>query len=79
MGLFHLLFGIPETAEKRSSNNGFITYDDSFFKDNDEDLDICEDMFADRNQNPEVDLEEQYGWENKLNYDSDGFSDEEDW
>ena len=76
MGFFDLLFGTPEAAQKR---NSFITYDNSYFKSNDADRAICEDMFADRYHNHDIDLEEHYGWENKFNYDSDGYSDEEDW
>lgn len=37
------------------------------------------DMYGDRAQNHDTDLEFHYGWENKLNYDSDGYDDEEDW
>lgn len=57
----------------------FITYDSSYFKNNDEDRAICEDMFGDRAMNHDIDLEYHYGWENKLNYDTDGYEDEEDW
>lgn len=57
----------------------FITYDSSCFKNNDEDRAICEDMFGDRAMNHDIDLEYHYGWENKLNYDTDGYEDEEDW
>ena len=84
MGIFDFIFGSPQQDSRRDdssyrSSNCFITYDDSYFKNNDEDRAICEDMYGDRAQNHDTDLEFHYGWENKLNYDSDGYSDEEDW
>lgn len=36
-------------------------------------------MFAMRSRNHDADLEAHYGWENKMNYDCDGYADEEDW
>lgn len=45
------------------------------FDNNDEDRAICEEMFGMKAQCPDVDLEEHFGWENKLNYDTDGYSD----
>lgn len=49
------------------------------FDRNDEDRAYCEDMQQMRWANPDVDLEEQFGWENKLNYDSEGYGGDCDW
>jgi len=48
------------------------------FDRNDEERGICEDMYGMHSDNPDADLEYHYGWENKLNYDTDGYSDDED-
>lgn len=49
------------------------------FDRNDEDRSICEDMFSMRAHDHDADLESHFGWENKMNYDNEGYSDEEDW
>lgn len=49
------------------------------FDSNDRDRAYNEDMFSMRHDDPNSDIEEHYGWENKLNYDSDGYPEEENW
>lgn len=71
MGFFDILFG-------SSMTDNYIGRHGEFDR-NDEDRAICEDMFGMRSQNHDADLEAHYGWENKMNYDSDGYADEEDW
>lgn len=71
MGFFDILFG-------SSMTDNYIGRHGEFDR-NDEDRDICEDMFAMRSRNHDADLEAHYGWENKMNYDCDGYADEEDW
>ena len=41
----------------------------------DEDLSILEDMIQMRSANPDVDLQEHYGWDHKIDYDQDGGDD----
>ena len=48
------------------------------FDRNDEDRAACEDIFEMRVNDSDADVESHFGWENKLNYDSDGYADEED-
>lgn len=71
MGFFDTLFS-PSKGKKASGNQ-------SLYDREDEQLDILEDMYAMRSQNPDADLEAHYGWDNKLEYDTDGFDDKEDW
>lgn len=47
------------------------------FDRNDEDRAACEDIFEMRVNDSDADVESHFGWENKLNYDSDGYADEE--
>lgn len=72
MSLFELIFGMASMTSDYIGKHGE-------FRNNDEDRDICEDMFGMAAQNHDADLESHYGWENKLNYDSDGYGDAEDW
>lgn len=71
MGLFDFLFGRDMTINYIGKHGEFDR--------NDEDRAICEDMFSMRATNHDADLESHFGWENKFNYDSDGYKDEEDW
>ena len=75
MGLFDILFGKHDSDDM--SRDFFGKHGE--FDNNDEMRDICEDMFGMHSQNPDADLEEHYGWENKLNYDGDGYSDDDNW
>jgi len=75
MGLFDFLFGNDNSFDMTKDYIG----KHGEFDRNDEDRAICEDMFGMKSQNHDADLESHYGWENKLNYDSDGYPDEEDW
>lgn len=72
MSLYEFIFGKPSMTSDYIGSHGE-------FDRNDEDRANCEDMFGMRAQDHDADIEEHYGWENKLNYDSDGYGDEEDW
>ena len=71
MSLFEFIFGKPDMTSDYIGNHGE-------FDRNDEDRAFCEDMQQMTSVNPYTDLEEHFGWENKLNYDSDGYGDELD-
>jgi len=87
MGLFDFIFGI--NSDSSSSNSSDLLGDSDMTKDyigrhgefdrNDEERAICEDMFSMKvcDGVSDEDLTEHFGWENKLNYDSEGYSDEE--
>jgi len=75
MGFLDFLFGTDDSFDMTKDYIG----KHGEFDRNDEDRAICEDMFGMRSQHHDADLESHYGWENKLNYDLDGYSDEEDW
>lgn len=75
MGLFDFLFGNGSNFDMTKDYIG----KHGEFNRNDEDRAMCEDMFAMRAHEHDADVESHFGWENKLNYDSDGYSDEEDW
>ena len=75
MGLFEFLFGKSDSSD---FTKDFVGKHGEFDR-NDEDRDICEDMFGMKSQNPDADLESHYGWENKINYDGDGYDDSLDW
>lgn len=66
MSLYKLIFG------KESMTSDYIGSHGEFDR-NDEDRAYCEDMQQMESCNPDTDLEEQFGWENKLNYDSEGY------
>ena len=75
MGLWNFLFGGDDSDDMTED---FIGMHGEFDR-NDEDRAICEDMYAMRADDHDADLEDQFGWENVLNYDTDGYADEEDW
>ena len=75
MGLFDFLFGNDSSFDMTKD---YIGKHGEFGR-NDEDRAICEDMFQMRAHDHDADLESHYCWENKLNYDSEGYADEEDW
>jgi len=70
--LFEWIFG------RHSMTSDFIGTHGEFDK-SDEDRAICEDIFADRAADHDFDIRREYGWEHEMNYDSDGYRDEEDW
>ena len=74
MGIFEYFFGSSADNDLTADYIGMH----GEFDRNDEDRAICEDMFAMKSQNPDVDLMEHFGWENKLNYDCEGYDDELD-
>ena len=75
MGLLDFLFGGSDIF---NMTRDYIGMHGEFDR-NDEDRSICEDMFAMRSHDHDADLKSHFGWENKLNYDSDGYKDEEGW
>ena len=75
MGLLDILFGLDDSFDMTKDYIGMH----GEFDRNDEDRAICEDMYQMRALDHDADLESHFGWENELNYESDGYSDEEDW
>ncbi len=47
------------------------------FETSDYERGLCEDMFSMRIEDHDADIESHFGWENELNYESDGYGDEE--
>lgn len=88
MGLFDFIFGIDSGSGSPESSGLLGDFDmtrdyigkHGEFDRNDEERAICEDMFSMKvcDDVSDEDLTEHFGWENKLNYDSEGYSDEED-
>ena len=76
--LLDIIYGDDEKDRKKKSSWPTM-YDDSFFKLNDEARADCEEIYSDRAHCHDLDIESHYGWEHKMDYDTDGYSDEEDW
>lgn len=74
MGLLDFLFGNDNSFDMTKD---YIGMHGEFDKSND-DIATCEDMFSMRSEDKSADLESHFGWENKLNYDTDGYDDEEE-
>lgn len=69
MSLYEFFFG------KESMTSDYYGRHGEFDR-NDEDRAYCEDMQQMHSANSDVNLEEHFGWENKLNYDNEGYGDE---